>query len=90
MFSVCGYQPQLDGILISPAAEIPFEDFSFALETPNYNIKINYNKTGQSRRKFVVNGKEYSIKRDDITMDNIFIPYDSIDSGKTLEITVSD
>ena len=90
MFSICGYQPQLDGILISPAENIPFEDFTFTLETPNYNIKINYNKVGKSRRTFLVNGEEYNLKSDNNKFENIFIPYDSIDNGVTLEIIVSD
>lgn len=91
IFAICGYQPQINGITIAPACNIPFEDFSFLLESPNYNIKITYKKSNQLERIFIVNGKKFESKYDaDISSDKIFIPYDSIDNGKVLEVEVID
>lgn len=85
--SVCGYQPNLDGIIISPAAEIPFEDFEFTAKAPKYDIKIIFKKSDISTRQFTVNGEKYEPTYNSKTKSyQIFIPYNEINNDLIIKI----
>lgn len=89
IFSICGYQPMLDGIVIAPANEIPFEDFNFTLKTPEYNLNISYKKQDNGKRNFYLNGSLYEADYDkNLKTVKIFIPTEVLKENDIIDIEI--
>lgn len=70
---VFGLQPSLDGLVVQPAAYIPFENCSIKLRIKQCLVTLQYRKEGRGKRAFFVNGTEYKPESGGIHADKIIL-----------------
>jgi len=86
---VFGYQPQIDGLWISPCKELPFDSFDFEVSPGQYHLKITYQNRGGGQRSFVLNGQPVQGVFNPLTnADELRIPQSAV--TKVVEIQIFD
>ncbi len=89
---VCGFQPEMDHLCISPAAWHPFRSLELNGLAHGHRIQITHSVGKVSQREVELNGVKWPLMvRDEISQSTAFhIPYEDLSSDTINEITVTD
>jgi hypothetical protein len=85
---VFGFEPNLKGLWVQPAAWVPFKSFDFNIRVRGCDVHLRFEDQGRSRRTFLVNGAPQQGTRDAMmNIEKLWVPYGLFDRGE-LEIQV--
>ena len=85
-----GIRPEPDGLKIVTASTIPFENASVTVVYRGKKLSVNYKKTGENKRGFIVDGKEKAPDGFDREKNCPYIFIGENEIGNLSEITVTD
>jgi len=85
---VFGFEPELDGVWIQPAAWCPFKSFEFTLDVRDCKVTLQYQNKGTGERSFKVGGESQAGKFDDLMgIDKLWITHQQLEAeGLVIEV----
>lgn len=85
---VFGFEPQLDGLWIQPAAWCPFKSIEFETQIRGSRFVLKFEDRGRANRVFRVNGEVMKPERDAVLgVDKLRLSYDLF-RGRSVELSV--
>ncbi|MGK0309754.1 MAG: cellobiose phosphorylase [Lentimonas sp.] len=88
---VFGFEPELDGLWIQPAAWCPFESFQFKLNVRGCQISIHYENKHMGERSFKIDDKQQKSELDEtMSIHKLWIPNEELKPDRTININVVD
>ena len=86
---IFGVRADLDSLIISPAAHIPFDQTDLELRVKGITVRLHYRNSDSGKRTFIVNGETVSAVFDEKN-GAMALHYDNEMLQSDLEITVCD